>query len=498
MRLKFTSKTKQFTCAALSTPRISSGRLLASGSQKGFICVWEIDTVIEHLDTAPTPSPRPFEIDKRESGNENQNAPMATPLHEKEIDSYINSLTFSPSGSRLASSSPDIITIVETSTLEHLHTLQTLGLSSKAIIFDPLCDQYLLSSGIDKGIHCWHVNDKRGEASPSKGLVRQYSIDELALHPDGKILAALRSDYTVFLWDLQSGTLDFPKIDFDHRADVRSLTFSPNKGDKLLSTSDDNTAQVCDVATGKRLYVFRGHKDWVRSGAWSPDGNYIATASDDGSIRFWEVGNHAEPDAIAVLNDIHGGTYVTAVAFSPNGKYLISGGCDNNLIIWEKATEKNWQPKHEPSAGHTGRVASILVTPDSKYVLSASADQTLRGWDIESGKEISQTKIDWVDFKMWWDLSGVPQGGTPNHVVTPQGAWLHHLPGVLDNQTISQWRVWFNNDTNQWWITFNNKDTIFIPKDYCPRSSLVIGSKVIIGSVLELIYVLEFKTPVIC
>ncbi|KAI0483422.1 hypothetical protein F4859DRAFT_528837 [Xylaria cf. heliscus] len=478
VRWKFTNDEKEFICATLGPCGISGRRLLASGSRKGTICIWEIDADIK----------RP--------GNTLTVASMPTLSLRCKSESHIKCLAFSPDGSRLASSSFNGIDIWESSTTRHLNTLQAQRLGSNVIIFDPLGGDYLISSARDNGVHFWYVNDKHGQASSSKEFVEGCSIDGLALHPDGKMLAAARSDYTVFLWDLQSGTVGSPNMNFDHGNDLRSLAFSPNKGDKLLSASDDRTAQVCDVATGKQLYVFRGHGDWIRCAAWSPDGGYVATASDDGSIRFWEIGNQAEPDPIATLPEAHGGFYVIAVAFSPNGKYVISGGSDDNLIIWEKSTEGSWQHKHEPLTGHTGKVACVLVTPDSKYVLSASIDRTLRGWDIESGREISQTKIDWVDFKMWWDLSAVPQGETPNHVVTPQGAWLHHLPAVSNNQTISQWHIRCDNDTDQWWITCNNKDTILIPRDYRPRSSLVIGSKVIIGSVLERLYVLECKDSI--
>ncbi|KAI0096287.1 WD40-repeat-containing domain protein [Nemania sp. FL0031] len=491
VRQKFTNDQKDFTCAALSPHEISGRRLLASGSEDGSVCIWEIGANPEHVENAPTYTIKPPHITRPRSG-EDEGALMITRLSQSDDDSSINSLTFSPDGSRLASSSYHAINIWETATRRHLNTLQARGLASPVILFDPMGGDYLISSGIDKGIHFWYVNDKHGEAFPSQGIVSPYSIDSLALHPENKMLAAVRSDHTVFLWDLQSGNLDPTNLDFGHSNDLRSLAFSPTKGDKLLSASDDRTAQVCDVVTGKRLHTFR-HKDWVRSAAWSPDGRHVATASDDGSIRFWEIGNEVETDPIAILDGIHGGYYVMAVAFSPNGKYVISGGDDANLTVLEKVTEKDWRRKHKSLVGHTERVLCVLATPDSKYVLSASADGTLRGWDIESGREISNTNIDWIDFKMWWDLSGVPQGETPNYVMTPQGPCLHKLPTGMDSQTLSLYRIRCDKNTNQWWITCKDKDAILIPREYRPTSSLVVGTKVIIGSVLERVYILEFR-----
>ncbi|GAP93038.1 putative wd-repeat protein [Rosellinia necatrix] len=493
---KFTSEAKKFICTALSPRKVSGRRFLASGSKEGIISIWETDADIEQPESAVTPDTETLNKEEKERGSKNEDAQMATPVHEYKTGSDINSLAFSPSGSQLASSSHDVINIWESATWRHLNTLQSAGLGSKAIAFDQLRGGYLISSAIDKGVHFWFVNDKNGEGPPSEDLVKQGWISGLTLHPNGKILAAVRPDNTVFLWNLESATLECPKMDFDHRDDLRVLVFSPNEGDKLLSTSDDGTAQVCDVATGKRLYVFKGHRDWVRSAAWSPDGGHVATGCDDGSIRFWEIGNQADPNPVAELERSHGKEYVTALTFCPSGQYLISGGTDGNLIVWEKDPKGDWERKHERLAGHTGGIACVLVTPDSKCVLSASADQTLRGWDIEGGTEISKTKIDWVDFNMWWDLSRVSQGETPNHVMTPQGAWLHHLPAaVLENQNVSQWRVRYDADMNQWCITFDNKDIAVIPEEYIPSSSLVVGNKVVVGSVAERLYVLECKSP---
>jgi WD40 repeat protein len=69
---------------------------------------------------------------------------------------------------------------------------------------------------------------------------------------------------------------------------VRSAAFSPD-GKRIVTASWDHTARLWDVATGRQLGEFRGHKSWVESAAFSPDGGRIVTAFDDKTARIWII-----------------------------------------------------------------------------------------------------------------------------------------------------------------------------------------------------------------
>jgi DNA-binding beta-propeller fold protein YncE len=70
------------------------------------------------------------------------------------------------------------------------------------------------------------------------------------------------------------------------------------------------------------------HDSWVRSVAFSPDGKYVVSGSDDGTARVWEAASGKE-----IARMTHD-SWVTSVAFSPDGKYVVSGSRDSTARAW--------------------------------------------------------------------------------------------------------------------------------------------------------------------
>ena len=89
-----------------------------------------------------------------------------------------------------------------------------------------------------------------------------------------------------------------------------------------------------DVKTGKLLQTLKGHSSWVRSVlvysvAYIPNGQTLASASSDKTIKLWNVktGN--------LLQTLTGHSNpILSVAYSPNGQTLASGSSDNTIKIW--------------------------------------------------------------------------------------------------------------------------------------------------------------------
>jgi WD40 repeat protein len=137
----------------------------------------------------------------------------------------------------------------------------------------------------------------------------------------------------VRLWSLTSkqeqGKLDLPRIPQAHlRAAVQELAFSPD-------------GRTLAVAAGMQLFVFdvparrlRGkidvHANQVASVAFAPDGRLIATASQDGTVRFWDAESLSERAGYNwEIGKLRG------VAFSPDGMTVAAVGEKSRVVIWD-------------------------------------------------------------------------------------------------------------------------------------------------------------------
>jgi len=158
-----------------------------------------------------------------------------------------------------------------------------------------------------------------------------------------------------------------------HAGYIRSVAFSPD-GQMIVSASDDRTLRLWDLRGNSIGRPFRGHESKVFSVGFSPDSKYIVSGSEDRTLRLWDLQGHP----IGQPFRGHEGA-VFSVAFSPDGKYIFSGSEDRTLRLWDL----QGHPIGQPFRGHEGAVFSVDISPDGKYIISGSEDNTLRLWDLQ-------------------------------------------------------------------------------------------------------------------
>jgi WD40 repeat protein len=157
-----------------------------------------------------------------------------------------------------------------------------------------------------------------------------------------------------------------------HTGVVFGCAFSPD-GERLATATADKTVRLCDIETGALLLTLEGHTTWVYSCAFSPDGKRIVTASADETARLWDA------ETGALLLTLEGHTdIVKSCAFSPDGKQLVTASRDKMARLWDAETGALLVTLE----GHTDEVNGCTFSPDGTRVLTASDDETARLWDV--------------------------------------------------------------------------------------------------------------------
>ncbi|KIJ43762.1 hypothetical protein M422DRAFT_228982 [Sphaerobolus stellatus SS14] len=166
------------------------------------------------------------------------------------------------------------------------------------------------------------------------------------------------------------------------RSTVNSIAFSSD-GLFIVSGSDDGTVRIWNVTTGETLKELKGHEHYVTSVAFSPDGSFIASGLDDGTVRIWNVTTGETLKELKGHED-----YVRSVVFSPDGLFIASGSDDRTVRIWNVETGQTLKELK----GHERWVRSVAFSPDGSFIASGSHDGTMRIWNVATGETLKEFK----------------------------------------------------------------------------------------------------------
>ena len=239
----------------------------------------------------------------------------------------------------------------------------------------------ILTSGWDSTIiHSWDA--ATGKRSSFTSGHTRFHGRMLLFSDDGQTLTNWEDHDHIQSWNLDTGRqLTAPRDikQIRHQAH-HQLLHSPDGETSLGFSADWKEIRLRDVATGHRISGFTGHKDIIRSWAFSPDSKMLVSASKDTTIQLWEAATGKQ-----VLTFKTHTAATAAVAFSPDGKILAGGSVYDSsqgghlIRLWELPSGRVLSTL----IGHTSSVNGLRFSPDGKTLASSSADGTILLWDMD-------------------------------------------------------------------------------------------------------------------
>lgn len=281
----------------------------------------------------------------------------------------------------------------------------------RSLIFTAADGSTLISGGMDKVVNVWRLGEPRPRLAQTirPRIWRGYagSIYTMALSPAAdargqRILAVAgigvdsnRAEINLFRFPgLQQGTTG--EVDSQlpsgpprgHAMSVMCLAFDPT-GQFLASGSNDATVRIWGLQTRTTTSVLNGHRGPVNTLAYTPNGRQLVTGGADGLLNLWDLARGAivataRPDPARQNRNDPAGDAINALVVSPQGTWVVIGRENGDLIRYDLATLANATLLPRGENGQ-GAVEALAVSHDgTKLVSSVLSHRLARPSDLPS------------------------------------------------------------------------------------------------------------------
>ncbi|KAL7485104.1 hypothetical protein ACHAW6_010707 [Cyclotella cf. meneghiniana] len=177
-----------------------------------------------------------------------------------------------------------------------------------------------------------------------------------------------------------------------HARGINDVSWSPSTM-YLATASDDKTLRLWDVSSssssssseeedlGDALVEFRGHLDFVFSCSFSPASDLLASGSFDSTVKLWDVRCGSCVCTLPAHSDP-----VTSVCFNYDGTCVASASHDGLVRVWDVGTGECLKTIVGEESSEGVAVGCVKFSPNGRFLLSGSLDGRVRLWDLVAGR----------------------------------------------------------------------------------------------------------------
>jgi WD40 repeat protein len=278
------------------------------------------------------------------------------------------SLDFSPDGALLAGVCDySTIPVWDVLSGKLKYTFLDEASHEVSIVFDPT-GEVLAVGGFSGEIRLFDV--LTGKALPGYATVPS-QVWDLAFSPTGDQLAASTFSTGAFLFEYPGGEQIWSNGERG-RVSVLSVAFSSD-GSQVALGRITSGLMILAQKDGSKITELHIPAP-VGDVAYSPDGQWLASGSDDNKIRLWAAADYSLANTLIG----HSG-FVNGVAFSPDSSLLISGSHDHKIGVWDVSRAMRLIFLE----GHENTVLRLDFNPSGTLIASISWDGTVRLWGVK-------------------------------------------------------------------------------------------------------------------
>ncbi|MBD3383721.1 hypothetical protein GF407_02240 [candidate division KSB1 bacterium] len=204
-----------------------------------------------------------------------------------------------------------------------------------------------------------------------------FSVESLALYPDGSHMLSASSDNCLMNWNLDDASCYGGHPDQEpnsHEDSIFAVCITPD-GERAVSGGLDDRIKVWDPLSFVELNGWETKSD-VEDISPSVEGKRALVAHADATVRLWDIGSGYCQRVFKGHDHV-----VSAVAAVADGRLAVSASCDCTLKLWDLQSGRCLKTMK----GHDQVVHSVRLSADGRTACSASSDATVRLWDLKTG-----------------------------------------------------------------------------------------------------------------